>query len=210
MTNNVWIGHLYSGPGIAPNDTACHIPLPLSRQDPLAILIDLAFVKLAHNFFPFADGDGKFCYGSPLPDHLSHFLFCPIPMAFGESGTGKTTALQCGLSIVGAHPQSRPCRFYSKGTVERFTDISSHSYLPFAIDDPKSKNSISELTISLFNGANATTFKRGDAIPCSMPVIYRLILQHQKRPNKFKLCTLHKYLIIIIHLIRYNKYTERK
>ena len=30
----LWISHLYTGPGIAPQETACHIQLPLST-DPL-------------------------------------------------------------------------------------------------------------------------------------------------------------------------------
>ena len=78
---------------------------------------------------------------------LSHFFFCPIPLALGHSsGTGKTTAVRCALSIVGAHP----ARFYSKGTTEKYADISAKSSLPFA----------SDLVVALFNGAKATTIKQ--------------------------------------------------
>ncbi len=169
-TSNVWIGHLYDGPGIAPNRTSCNILLPLSI-DPLRCLIDHMHSNLAHNFYPGLLVMGSFAMALHYETILSKYMNCPVPLAYGESGTGKTTALRCGLSIVGAHPRSNPSRFYSKGSTEKFADICCHSYLPFAIDDPKSKSMINDLTISLFNGANATTFKRGDTLPISLPVI---------------------------------------
>lgn len=169
-TFNIWIGHLYDGPGIASMATSCPIALPLSI-DPLACLIDHIPTALGHNFVPTLLVMGSFALALHYKTILSRFLFCPVPLAFGPSGTGKTTDLRCGLSIVGTHPGSRPSRFYSKGTLERYTDICSQSCLPFAMDDPKSKNAISDLTIALFNGANGTTMKRGDVIPSSMAVI---------------------------------------
>lgn len=45
------------------------------------------------------------------------------------------------------------------------------SYLPLGVDDPKSKGAISDLVISLFNGAKAATMKRGEKVPISMAVI---------------------------------------
>lgn len=33
---------------------------------------------------------------------LAKYMNCAVPVAFVESGTGKTTALRCGLALVGA------------------------------------------------------------------------------------------------------------
>ena len=35
---------------------------------------------------------------------------CPIPLTYGSSGTGKTTAVHCGLGLLGADN----IRFFSK------------------------------------------------------------------------------------------------
>ena len=43
-----------------------------------------------------------------------NFLFCPVPIAFGESGTGKTTALQCGMAMLAGLTD----RFHSKCSLE--------------------------------------------------------------------------------------------
>ena len=73
-------------------------------------------------------------------------LFCPIPVAYEKAcGTGKTTALVIGLSPTGAYPS----RFVSQATYAKYSDMCSSSYLPLAIDDPKSKNVISNLVMSL-------------------------------------------------------------
>lgn len=45
--------------------------------------------------------------GTAMVLHYTRFIECltncPIPIAFGKSGTGKTNALRCGLSVLGAH-----------------------------------------------------------------------------------------------------------
>lgn len=163
----VWISHLYTGPGIAPQDSSCSIDLPLCT-DPLTSLILHMRDMLKHNFYPGLLVMGSSAMALHYQTIISQFFFCPIPLAFGIAcGTGKTTALRCGLSIVGAHP----ARFYSKESGEKYSEISSQSNLPFAIDDPKSQAAISDLSIALFNGAKATTLKRGDSKPLSMPII---------------------------------------
>ena len=83
------------------------------------------------------------------------------------SGTGKTIALAVALSPIGAYPS----RFVSKATYEKYADMCSSSFLPLAIDDPKSKGAISDLVISLFNGATGATMKHGEKTPTSMAVI---------------------------------------
>lgn len=89
---------------------------------------------------------------------MENFLFCPIPIAYmygKTSGRGKTTALAIALSPTGAYP----FWFVSKATYEKYTDMYSSSYLPLAVDDPKSKGAISDLVISLFDGATGAIMK---------------------------------------------------
>ena len=76
---------------------------------------------------------------------MSKYQNCPIPLAFGPSGTGKTTAVHCALSIVGAHPN----RFVS----------SSKSSVPIGVDNPSFQTIIDSLCIDLFNGANSGTME---------------------------------------------------
>ena len=46
------------------------------------------------------------CTGTLMVLHYQTFIekfkSCPVTLAYGKSGTGKTTALHCGLGLVGA------------------------------------------------------------------------------------------------------------
>lgn len=164
--HSVWISHLYKGPGAAHHDSACSIELPLSTE-PLHLLLMLLKSIMGHNFIPALMTLGSCAMALHYTTILRNFLFCPVPLAFGESGTGKTTSLRCGLAIVGAHPD----RFYSKASLEKYCELSSGSSLPFGIDDPKSRTALGDLTVALFNGAKEATIKRGEKVPSCMAVI---------------------------------------
>lgn len=60
--------------------------------------------------------------------------FCPVPLAFGPSGTGKTTSLLCALSLFGGTAN----RFYSMVTKEKIIDLGCTCGVPFGVDDPQS------------------------------------------------------------------------
>ena len=150
-----WLGNIYDGPGIAHHSTACKIQMPLSI-DPLRSLYMWARENMCHNFMPCMLLAGTCCMALHYKKILSKFLFCPVPIAYGKTpGTGKTTALCIGLSPLGVYPS----RFVSKATYEKYSDLCCSSYLPLGIDDPKSKSAISDLVISLFNGAKGATIK---------------------------------------------------
>ena len=53
--------------------------------------------------------------------------------------------------------KSHWCLSVSKASYEKYADLCSSSFLPLAIDDPKSKASISDLIIALYNGAKSAT-----------------------------------------------------
>ena len=88
----IWLGHLYEGPGIAKNVNAITVPLPLDAK----VLIELA-TKLKsimeHNFFAALLLLGACVMSLHYGTILDKYLNCPVPIAFGPSGTGKTTAL---------------------------------------------------------------------------------------------------------------------
>ena len=84
--------------------------------------------------------------------------FCPIPLAFGPSGTGKTTALRCALGMMGISES----RFASSITKEKIIDLCCESSVPLGVDDPYSKGDISNLIIALYNGASVGTLVRGE------------------------------------------------
>ena len=83
---------------------------------------------------------------------------CHIPFLTGPSGTGKTTALRSGLSLLGAHEQ----RFFSRGTTEKYSIHCCESSFPIGCDDPLSEVQTGQLVVDLYNGAKVTTVKRGD------------------------------------------------
>ena len=162
----MWVGHLYEGPNIAPQCTACPVELPLTIT-PLTHLLQHLRVTMKHNFIPAVLLLGSCAMAMHYHTILDKFMFCPVPIAYGRSGTGKTTALRCGLAICGSHP----ARFYSKASLEKYNDLCCDSHLPLGIDDPRSRAAISDLTMALFNGAKGGTLRRGDIMPKCMAVI---------------------------------------
>lgn len=163
----VWISSMYEGPGIAHISTACSVELPLDTCH-LSNLYRWVKANMQHNFIPSMLLSGSCCMALHYKRILENFLFCPIPLAYGSaSGTGKTTSLMIGLSPCGAYPS----RFVSQASYQKYADLCASSYLPLGVDDPKSKKAISDLVISLFNGAKAATMKHGERIPTSMAVI---------------------------------------
>ena len=59
----------------------------------------------------------------------------------------------------------------SKATYEKYADLCSTSYLPMGIDDPKSKGTICDLVISLFERSYDETWREGANINGSDIVI---------------------------------------
>ena len=113
---------------------------------------------LKHNFIP-----GLLTLGSTaLMLHyqllIEKLRYCPIPLAFGPSGTGKTTAIECGMSLIGAENS----RLYSKVTREKVYELCAESSgLPLAVDDPHSKSDNSKLLVDLYNGKKGGSIVRG-------------------------------------------------
>ena len=163
----MWIGDMYSGPGIASNAKQCSVQLPLTTS-PLAELMQVLEGVMKHNFFPTVLTIAAGMYALHYHSMLKHLKSCPVPLIFSaSSGTGKTTALQSMLSLLGA---SQIC-FYSKATSAMLFQLCCHGNLPFALDDPQSRADISRFIVDLYNGAVGATVSRGEMTPKSTAVI---------------------------------------
>lgn len=145
--------YLFDNPGISSQHEACPIKQPLTTES-LHALVQYLAATMEHNFIP-----SLMVLGSAWWPHITirSFLLYPTSLPFGESGTGKTTALRCGLAITGVYPS----RFYSRALLEKYSELCSTNCLPLWLDDPKSKPAINDLTIALFNRAICVTTKRG-------------------------------------------------
>ena len=162
----IWISHVFTGPGVAPNVQECSIELPL-QTDPLCALMESLKAKYSHNFLPCVLAMASAVFVLHYQLMLSKLKSCPVPLLFGNSGTGKTTALLCGLALYGAHDT----RFYSKVTKEKVLQLCASSSLPVAVDDPESKSQMSRLIIDLYNGARSSSITHGDRKPSSTCII---------------------------------------
>ena len=166
-SKHVWIGSVFNGPGIPPQSAECKIILPLSI-DPLNSLIKVLALRFHHNFYPALLLFGATCFVLHYQELIQQLRYCPIPLAFGPSGTGKTTALECAISLLGV----RQSRIYSKITREKIFDLCCESGgIPLGVDDPNNKADINKLLIYLYNGKMGGTVGKGNCEPSSTAII---------------------------------------
>ena len=162
----IWIGDIFYGMGVAAESQKCAISLPLTTA-PLHSLLQALKVVMKHNFFPCV----LTMAGTVMALHFEAFIgkmkSCPITIAYGSSGSGKTTALHCGLGLLGADE----LRFFRELTPAKVNHLCSITNIPLGVDDPDSKGSFSKLIMDLYNGAKKGTISRGEVKPKSTVVI---------------------------------------
>ncbi len=165
-TKYVWIGDIYHGKSVEKESDSCRITMPLST-DSVATMLCLLKRTMQHNFFPAV----LTISGTIMALHFSQFMetlkSCPITLVFGSSGTGKTTALHCGLSLMGADDT----RFYRQVTPALITQLGSQTNIPPGVDDPDSKSGFSKIIMDVYGGAKKGTISRGETHPISTFVI---------------------------------------
>lgn len=166
-SNYVWISNVFFGAGIPSRTMACNISLPLSTELLNRFLTTLS-LRLGHNFYSTLLLIGSAAFVLHYQNLIEQLRYCPIPLAFGVSGTGKTTALECALSLFGA----RDSRLYSKVTRAKKFDLCCEcSGIPLGVDDPHSKSDINKLLVDLYNGKKGATMAKGDRQPSSAAII---------------------------------------
>lgn len=173
----VWISDVYAGPRVADISSSCNICLPLNESH-LAPLLNQLKVVMKHNFFPAMLLVGGCTMALHYVSIKKELGFCPIPIAYGNPGTGKTTSLKCGLSMMGLIPQ----RLWSNATKELLVQLCCNGYMPLGIDDPKSKSSISDLVMTLYGGANEGTILRGSYNPtCTAIILANFVVNESEK-----------------------------
>lgn len=151
---------------MAKQSEECNIELPLTT-DPLHSLMASLRLHFEHNFMPCVLVMASVVIALHYQTFLKKFKSCPVPLAFGESGTGKTTALWCALALIGAQNNY----FFSKLSKEKALQLCCTLNIPIGIDDPQSKGDINRLIIDLFNGARNATFAHGSNKPTTTCII---------------------------------------
>ena len=164
---SVWISHVFQGRGIPDASLSCTINTPLSTES-LESFLNLLSKHMKHNFMPALLVMSSSAMVLNYRQFINRLRNCPIPLAFGPSGTGKTTALESGMAILGAHNT----RLYSKVTREKFFEMCCESSgLPIAVDDSHSRNDISKLLVDFYNGKKGASIGQGEKIPFSTAII---------------------------------------
>ena len=98
---------------------------------------------------------------------IRHMKSCPVPIAHGPSGTGKTTALHCGLGLLGADD----LRFFRQLSSSKALQLCAVTNLPLGLDDPDTKSNFCNLVMDLYNGARKGTMSSGEIKPRSGMVV---------------------------------------
>ena len=86
---------------------------------------------------------------------------CPVTLAYGSSGTGKTTAIHCGLGLMGADE----FRFFHNLLPAKAFELCLVTNVPLGYDDPDSKHGFSKLIMDLYNGARKATVSADEQQP---------------------------------------------
>ena len=162
----VWLSDIDSRSAGRKSPVALPITLPLGNYG-LIKLVDAMRTIMRHNFYPSVlalGAAGMLLHYSRLMRRRGH---CHVPLLFGKSQTGKTTALVSALAMLGCHRNT----LYSRGTKEAYLSKCCSSVFPIGCDDPQSQATTGQLIVELFNGAKCTTVKHGDQKPLTSTII---------------------------------------
>jgi hypothetical protein len=154
----VWLGHLLEDPGLTKPVEA--IPVHLYLLVAITYGHALRYAALAHTHCP-----GMLLLGACTMS-LDYAVIFLVPLAFSDSGTGKTTALQCGLALGGASNG-----FFSQGMKEKCLDLCCKSTIPIGGSMIHPFRKTSTLCLDLFNSAKSGSITRGEKKPHTTAII---------------------------------------
>ena len=197
----IWIGHVFAGHDVASDGDQCSIELPLTT-DPLCSLLTTLRDNFEHNFIPCVMTMAAGILNLHYQTMLKKWKNCPIPLVFGASGTGKTTALLCALALYGA----QETHFYSKITKEKVLQICANTGIPVGVDDPQSRNEISRLMIDFYQGFMNSTVSRGAKKPSTTCMISANFTTLEQQRYVFPSC---RFVGIQCHSPSLHRYASR-
>ena len=164
---------VYDGEKFAACDLTPDITLPLDDSVIVKLILKLKSCT-KHNFIQSLLVIASSVMAFHYRQIVTTYSGCPIAIASGESGTGKSTSIAAALALQGLNEK----HIFVKGTNSAFLDRSSKSGLPYGIEDPKnnvaSKNNainLGELAVDLYNGSRTANMKTGSLKPLSIPLI---------------------------------------
>ena len=201
-----WLSDQISNPAIAPAGSSLVVKFPL-KTTILHDMILTIFPVMEHNaissLFLLGASAMSFHYRTILETNLN----CPVTVAHGPSGTGKTTALLSALSLFGGQKNN----FYSRRTKESFVSILARQTVPIGLDDPQSVKNISELLIDLFGGAKNTSIRRGASKPLGTVLTSANFTPTESaRYDLLILIDVYYYLELNLHKLFMNTLLEEK
>ena len=134
-TAYVWISDVFSGPEIPRASLACRLEPSLSTIS-LHPLLEALKLHLVHNYYSALLFIGLTILTLHYQEFIECLRYCPIPLACGDSGTGKTTILHChwwehGKQGFSAKPQGR-----------RFSTCCECAGIPLGLDDPTPRQTL--------------------------------------------------------------------
>ena len=98
---------------------------------------------------------------------MKNIRIAKFHLSLAALGLVKTTVAKRGLAFTGTIMQ----QFWSQGTKKKYIQLCCSGCLPLLINNPKSKQAISDFAIALFNGITEGTLTRDQAKPFCMAVL---------------------------------------
>ena len=136
QSKHVWIGDIYHGAGVSSELDQCTIELPLSTE-PLTILLAALRESMKHNFLPSVITMAGTIMALHFQKFIENLKSCPILLAYGTSGSGKTTTLLLSaLSLLGAE-NIRFFRNLSPAKIVQYYALLPTSHLALTILTPR-------------------------------------------------------------------------
>ena len=128
----------------------CNIKTPLDDGEALLLLCDAIQAFMPENLVPALAVVASVIMGSTYQDIISCGGCSGVPLLYGEPGSCKSEAIQCGLALFGAHDSHI---YNSQTTPSHLFDVMKQTTIPIAIDDigEKAQDTWEELIIDAYN-----------------------------------------------------------
>ncbi|KAI8510776.1 hypothetical protein Bbelb_116920 [Branchiostoma belcheri] len=137
------------------NQTA-NVTLPLTL-DPMLVAVPVMKEAFQHNFHSAIFVLGHSCMGMHAEIVASRFDSCPVTIAVGQSGLGKTMAVRTALAMLGIGDTGLIRQFKREAMVS----MASRTTLGCFLDDPQSLNARKEAAIDFHGMGVFYTLSRG-------------------------------------------------
>ena len=147
---------------------AYSIKTPLDDREGLLKMCDAAQAFMPENITPVLAVVACIIMGASYQDIIACSGCSGVPLLYGEPGSCKSEAVQCGLAVFGAHSSHI---YNSQTTSSHLFDILKQSTIPIAVDgvSEKAQDTWEEIIIDAYNntprGTRAYNTERFNTLP---------------------------------------------